>query len=586
MKFKKMLTGALSLALCASVLAGCGSSSSSDNSIVINLGSEPSFLNSVKATGTIDGNVLRHCMEGLVALDENDEPIPGVAESWDISEDGKTVTFHLRDDSVWSNGDPVTAKDFEFAFDMLFTPANAADYAGTWAPLVVGAEDILDSRLNAEATMVSEGKASYDDEDKFKADEEVEKETEKLAAANLEAGFAAKGWKAVDDNTFEVQLVNPTTYFVPLMAFINFYPVNEDFWNEVGGVDEYATEAENLIYNGAFEITTWTHEDEIVLEKRADYWNADTISLDKITMRMITDTNAILNEWNSGTIDMVGLTGEQANGLREEDQEVLQYSDGSNFYMEYNTLLPGLNNAKVRKALTYAIDAQQFIDSVLQNSSTVANSFTPSAILNGTFTEKVGDLMQREANGEINKADEMPAVKALLEEGLAEEGLTAADLKITIVADEGDSVQLMCAYIQEQWNKILGINVEVEQMTYKARLQRMSDKDFSCVMAGWGPDYNDPMTFVDLWYTNAGNNHTSWSNAQYDSLIDQARMEGNADARTDLLIQAEQILADEMPVGYMYCRVRDYVVSDRVEGVVRTAFQDINVKNASIKESK
>ncbi|MDD3049210.1 MAG: peptide ABC transporter substrate-binding protein [Bacilli bacterium] len=552
MKIKKMLMGVLSLAMVATVLTGCGSDSSSDNSIVINLGSEPSYVNSVKATGTIDGNVLRHCMEGLVTLDENDEAVAGVAKSWETSEDGKTVTFHLRKDSTWSNGDKVTAKDFVFAFNQLFNLANTADYASTWSPLIVGAQDLLDASKDG-----------------------LDSDAAKEALKNV-------GWSAPDDYTFVVQLNNPTTYFVPLMAFVNFYPVHEATWNEYG-VDGYATEADKLVYNGAFEITDWTHEDQIVFEKRADYWNADKINLDKITMRMITDTNSILNEYNSGSIDMVGLTGEQAAQLKDEDKEVLQYDDGSNFYMEFNTTIKGLDNKKVRKALTYALDAQKFINNILKNSSTVANNFTPSAILNGSFTEAVGDLMQRDANGATTGADEMPAVKAMFEEGLAEAGITAADLKLVLVADEGDSVQKMCAYVQEQWKKILGINIEIEQMTYKARLQRMSEKDFSVVFAGWGPDYNDPMTFVDLWYTNAGNNHTSWSNAQYDALIDQARAEANADARTQLLIEAEKILADEMPVGYVYCRVRDYAVSERVEGIYRTAFQDINAKFAKIK---
>lgn len=547
-----MLTGVLSLALCASVLVGCNGSGSNDNSITVNLGSEPSKLNTVLATGSPDGNVLRHCMEGLVTLDENDEAQPGVAKEWKTSEDGKTVTFKLRKDATWSNGEKVTAKDFEFAFTQQFNQANAADYASTWAPLVEGAEAFYAA---------------------------TEKGTDTDAA---KAAFENRGWVAEDDYTFVVHLVNPTTYFVPLMAYMSFYPVNEDAWNEFGGAEEYATEADKMIYNGAFEITEWTHEDQIVFAKRADYWNADKINLDKMTFRMIVDSNAALNEYNSGGLDMVGLTGDQAAQLREEGKEVLKYNDGSNFYLEFNTTKPGLNNAKIRKALTYALDAQQFIENILKNSSTVANSFTPEAINNGEFTKQVGDLMNRDTIAPTGKK-EMPEVKKMFEEGLAEEGLTADQLDLELLADEGDSVTTMCAYVQEQFKTILGVDLEINQQTFQSRIKKMNSHDFSIVFAGWGPDYNDPMTFMDLWLTGGGNNHTSWSNAEYDALIKNAAKEADATARTNMLIEAEKILADEMPVGYVYCRVKDYAVSDRVSGIYRTAFQDLNCKFAKVK---
>lgn len=552
MKIKKMLTGVLSLALCASVLVGCGGSGSNDNSITVNLGSEPSKLNTVLATGSPDGNVLRHCMEGLVTLDENDEAQPGVATEWETSEDGKTVTFKLRKDATWSNGEKVTAKDFEFAFTQQFNQANAADYASTWAPLVEGAEEFY--AATADGTDTDAAKAA----------------------------FKNRGWVAEDDYTFVVHLVNPTTYFVPLMAYTSFYPVNEAAWNDFGGAEEYATEADKMIYNGAFEITEWTHEDQIVFAKRADYWNADKINLDKMTFRMIVDSNAALNEYNSGGLDMVGLTGDQAAQLREEGKEVLKYNDGSNFYLEFNTTKPGLNNAKIRKALTYALDAQQFIENILKNSSTVANSFTPAAISNGEFTKQVGDLMNRDEIAPTGKK-EMPAVKKMFEEGLAEEGLTADQLDLELLADEGDSVTTMCAYVQEQFKTILGVDLEINQQTFQSRIEKMNKHDFSIVFAGWGPDYNDPMTFMDLWLTGGGNNHTLWSNAEYDALIKNAAKEADATARTNMLIQAEKILADEMPVGYVYCRVRDYAVSDRVSGIYRTAFQDLNCKFAKVK---
>ena len=205
--------------------------------------------------------------------------------------------------------------------------------------------------------------------------------------------------------------------------------------------------------------------------------------------------------------------------------------------------------------------AEGFVKSILQNDSYVATSFTPKAIAQGEFKKAVGDLIERPANNDYTET------KKLLEEGLREEGLTLETFKITMIADEGDSVARMCAYVQEQLKQNLGVKMEINQLTYKARLQAMTDKQFSVVMAGWGPDYNDPMTFMDLWVTDGGNNHTSWSNAKYDKLIEDARKEADTAKRTQLLVDAEKLLMEEMPVGPIYCRVRDYVVSPKLKGM-------------------
>ena len=549
MKFKRILAGMLTTAMSISLLTGCGSSSSG-NEIIVNLGSEPSHLNSILATGSIDGNVFRQCMEGLVALDENDEAIPAMATKWEESEDKMTYTFHLRKDAKWSNGEKVTAKDFEYGWDQLFNLENAAAYASTWAPLFVGAEDLLAAK----------------DSKAFTAAKEAQK-----AAGTL-------GYEATDDYTFVIHLTAPYVYIVPLLSFMNFFPVNEKAVKDAGGVADYATEADNIVTNGAFNLTEWTHEDSIVLEKNEEYWNAKEIKLDKCTMRMITDTNTSMNEFKSGNIDMIGLTGDQNKQLNDDGTKTLAYNDGSNFYMEYNTTEAGLNNAKVRQALTIGLDAEGFVKSILKNDSQVATSFTPPAISQGTFKETVGDLITRPTDGDYS------AAKALLEEGLAEENLTLDTFAPTMIADEGDSVKTMCEYIQEQLKKNLGVTLKVEQLTYKARLQRMDDHDFSIVMAGWGPDYNDPMTFMDLWVTGGGNNHTSWSNAEYDSLIKAAQVEGDAAKRTEMLVQAEKILAAESPIGPIYYRTRDYVCSDKVKGIFRSAFQDLDITGAYIEE--
>lgn len=392
--------------------------------------------------------------------------------------------------------------------------------------------------------------------------------------AELAAAIEAVGYRAVDDYTLEVTLTNPYPYFLSVLAFYSFAPVNEKAYTEIGA-DNYAKEADTIVTNGPFNMTGWEHESEIVLEKNPDYYAADTINLDKITMLMMNDSNARLNSFKAGDCDMIELAGDQPALLTKEGKTVLSYDDGSTWYFEFQTTKKGLNNPKVRQAMTLAVDAQSFIDNVVKNNSEVAYSFTPTAINNGKFAETVGKVLKR---------GDYAAAKALFEEGLAEEGMTPADLQLTIIADDTDVAGKYCAFFQEQWKTNLGIDVAVSQMPYKSRLERMQTKDFDIVMAGWGPDYNDPMTFVDLFVTDAGNNHTNWSNAEYDQLIKDAIVEPDAEKRTEILVKAENILLADMPVGPIYNRKKDYVTSDRLTGVVKTAFTDLALRWADVTE--
>lgn len=569
MKLKKLVA----LALTATMLVGCGggSGSSDENAISIDLTQEPPQMNSILTSSTGSGNVLRHCMEGLVSLDENSEPVPGMAESWDVSEDYRTVTFHLRKGAKWSSGEEVTAKDFVFALDQLFTTSNAAPYSGSWAPRIVGAEDYM-----AATEKLAEAESVLSKAKKDKGDTSSAEAAVAAAEAEVARVHESIGYKAVDDYTLTFNLTGPYEYFVALTAFYNFLPVNEKQFNELGGIESYATEADKMVYNGPFVITDWTHEDSIVLEKNPDYWDADSIKLDKITFRMIKDSNTRLNEYQAGSIDVIELIGDQVQDLQKEDQYkdlIKEFDDGSNFYLQYNVTRPGLNNANIRKAITYAVDAQQFIDSIVKNGSTVANSFTPPAINNGEFTASVGDVYHRDSVDP----------KALLEQGLAETGLTVDELKFTMIADDTDSAKTYAAFVQEQVKSKLGVNIEVKAETYKARINDMNNHNFDIVFAGWGPDYNDPMTFLDLFVTGAGNNSGLYSNPTYDSLVEQANAEADQTRRNELMVQIEQILAQDCPIGYVYNRKKSYITSERVKGLVRTAFSDIDARHASVK---
>lgn len=544
---KKIVVLCLTLLMALTSFVGCGPTTSSGDSnpakqaaggdstggeatgkkaISINLVQEPPELLSVLTTDTASMTVLRHVVENLVMLDEKDEVIPGVAESWEYDEASLTYTFKLRQNSKWSTGQPVTAKDFVFAWQTLVNPKTAAEY-------------------NYMGFILKNGEA----------------------IANGEMDVTELGVKAVDDYTLQVTLERPVPYALSMFAFVVFAPINEENYTNLG--ETYGKDANTLPTNGAFNVTSWTHESDIVLAKNPEYWNAEKVNLDEVKMLMITDTNASLNEFKAGGAQMVLVNGEQAAQLKAEGKDVLNYDDGSCWYFEFNTTKEGLKNAKIRRALTLGVDAKLFIEGVVKNNSTVATSFTPPAVngVNGKFKDAVGDLIPRD--------NDFAAAKALLEEGMKEEGLTS--LNLSYICDDTDTAAKYAAYFQEQWKKNLGFEVTIQAMPFKSRIDRMQNKDFDIVLAGWGPDYNDPMTFMDLWVTGGGNNHTSYSNAEYDALIKAATVEADVNKRQEMLIQAEKVLMTDLPIGPIYNRARDYIVADGLTGVIRTAFQDINV---------
>ncbi len=542
---------------CLAMLVGCGSGGSAGaNEITINLGAEPPEMDSILTTSAGSMNVLRHCVEGLVSLDANDEAVPGMAESWDVSEDQKTYTFHLRKGAKWSNGEEVTAKDFVFAWNQHFNARTGAPYASTWMTKIAGAEDIF----NATAE---------------KVDPKDEKSDYKMAEADIPKYMKEHaGWKAIDDYTFQVTFTGPFQYAVVLMAFPSFFPVNQKAYEEAGGNNNYGTDADKLAYNGPFTITSWAHEDSIVLEKNPDYWNAKNIKLDKITMRMIGQETTAINEFNNGSIDMIGLTGDNIKQFKNAQG----FDDGGAWYFEFNSKVNPFNNAKVRKALTLGVDAQAMIDTIVKNDSKVATTFTPPAVAQGEFTEYCGDLFKHITNNDYSEA------KALLEEGLKEEGLTVAEFSPELLCDDSSAAKQQAEFLQAQLKEHLGVTLNIRQVTYNARLDAMDQGDFEIVFAGWSPDYNDPMTYLDMWVTGNGNNHGKWSNAEYDKIIQEASQIADKDAYYAKLKEAEEILAEECPIGFIYDRQTSYVTSDRLKGVVRTAFQDINLNYAYIEE--
>jgi oligopeptide transport system substrate-binding protein len=368
--------------------------------------------------------------------------------------------------------------------------------------------------------------------------------------------------KAKDDKTLEVVLESPVPFFVEQMAFPTFFPQKQAFVEQHG--DKYGTDADKQLYNGPFKLTSWVHEQSATIEKNEHYWDNKNVKLEKVNYTVVKDSTALENLYLAGQIDRMGLVRDQVDRYKDSDEfgTLGQLTAG---YFTFNTTKGALKNAKVRKALTYALDADAFADVIYHNGTKGAKGLIPEGTSNG----QGGDF--RKDNGDlINRGENLKKAKDLLAEGLKEAGVS--ELKFKLLIDDGDIGKKMGEFVQEQWRTNLGLAIEVENVPFKLRLQRSHDGDFDVVMAAWGADYNDPMTFLDMWITGSDFNDAKWSNAKYDELIKTAQKEVDSKKRMKTLQDAEKLLMDEMPVGPYVHRGSSFIMKKYVKGWVATTF--------------
>lgn len=566
MKFRKILAMVMALALLCATFAACGDTSGTSSSAgtssaasdsgdssaaeegetatggsggTLNMRNtmEPTSLNTLLATYAYDFTPINAMIECLYRDDENDVPQPAGAETVDISDDKLVYTFHLREDATWSNGDPVVATDYEFAWQQALNPKVASDYAY-----------MLYFIHNAQPYF------------------------------NGEVEWSEVGVKVIDEYTLEVTLDNPLPYATDLFAFPTLAPINQKFYEEVGA-DKYATDAEYFCCNGMYELTEWSHNSQIVFQKREEYWNADAVGPDEIVYKIITDSQAGLNSYLSREIDYTDLdSGEVVQQAEAAGFEVGVKPARSSYYLIVNTEDEFMSNQNLRLALAYSIDKQALVDTVYQNDNQPMTSFTPPAIMGAAgadgpsfqeaLLEERGEMYP--GSGDLEKAQEY------LQAALEELGCTVDELNLSIDCAD-DSLRRNCAtFLQEQWRQNLGIeNITVNSMQTKQVAANRQSGDYCMSLGGWSPDYNDAINFLDLWVTDGGNNDSFWSNEEYDNLIAQATAEADEEVRQQYLFDAEEILAAEMPVIPLYwqCQNYSYNKDKIVDGAIITANQ-------------
>ena len=479
-KLKKLCAVVLAATLSTSLFIGCGDSSakggssSSNQQLVFNLGEDPETMDPTLNNSSGAGTMILNAFEGLMVLNENDQPVEGAAESYEVSEDGLVYTFKLRQDGKWSDGEAVVADNFKYSWLRALNKETAAEYAYQ-----------LFYIKNAE---------------KF---------------YNGEASAEEVGIKVLDDYTLEVTLETPTSYFLQLCAFTTYVPLREDIVS--ANPEGWATKPETYISNGAFKLVKWDMKDQLVFEKNENYWDKDSVKLDTLTFKLVSDETTAYSELKAGNFDIVNSvpTNEIEPGI-EEGLVHVNPKLGT-YYFAINVgkqdtlnedVKKALSNKLVRQALNLAIDRQEIIDNVGKAEQVPAYSFVPKGIIDENGNEFASKEYYDPSDMEGNKEK----AKELLKEAGYENGQGIPTIEL-MYNSEGPHKDI-CQIIQQNWEKI-GINVELTNQEWAVFSNSRQQGDYQIARHGWIGDYVDPMTFLDLWVTNGGNNDCGFSNAKF-----------------------------------------------------------------------
>ncbi len=484
-----------------------------------NLGAEPTSLDSTVATYAHDFLILSNVQEGLVRLNLKQETEGAMAESWDVSDDKLTYTFHLRD-AKWSNGDPVTAQDFEYGWKLALNPKTASQYGFIFATAnIAGANDY---NSMADAT-----------------DEELQ-----AAANNV-------GVKALDPKTLQVTLAAPSPFFLDLTSFATFFPVNQKFYESLEA-GTYGTDSDKLLYNGPFVVSEWNHDQSVKISKNENYWDANTVKISDVNFSIVTDSNTAFNLYLSGDLD--------SNPVPEQFLE--QYKDDPNskfepetrtFWLYTNMAGEGvkgeyLKNKNFREALAIGFDRQQFVDVISGGQYGPAFGILPPGI-RGTSKEK--DFIEEFARNVIK--EDAKKAKELVAKALEEVGKPLPELEL-LIGDNDLSLKI-AQFLQEQW-KQAGVTITVNQQPSKIQKELRKTGKFDLNHSGWGADYNDPSTFLDLFTSDNSFNELKFSDARYDELVKGAAKEKDEAKRMQMYAEAEQILLSSYSVIPTYHRAQ------------------------------
>jgi oligopeptide transport system substrate-binding protein len=495
----------LGTAGCGSVFEGGGGGGSAQktDTLNVNLEDEVPDLNSATMSDVTSFNVVTNLNEGLYRLDQNQEPVPAAAEGVEISSDGLTYTFTLRDGIVWSNGDPVTSHDFKYAWLHVLDPETAATYAYIISTFVKGAEEYNLDKAGPEAVAI----------------------------------------ETPDDKTISVELISKSPFFVQLTSFVTYFPLHQEFVEKMG--DKYAQDGDSLLYNGPYIMTAGSQGggSTVVLEKNEKYWDKENVAVKTINGRIVKDNNTAINLFEAGELAITPITGDSVKQY-EDNPDFYRYVEPATIYGRLNQKAPGLDNLNIRKALMIGFDRVALTDQILQDGSVPAYGFVPPAISPGP-----GDQTFRQANGDLVPKD-VDSARAMWEKGVEEVG---EEPQLTMLFSDDTAGRDSATFMKDQYRKNLGVDLDVEIVTFDAALDRVDAEDYQINYSfGWIGDYDDPMTFMDLYLSDSPFNNSFFENEEYDRLIKEAQTTSDLELRMQNMLKAERILIEQAGTVPLY----------------------------------
>ena len=480
--------------------------------LLLGNGTEPSGIDPHLVTGVPEHKILLALLEGLVVFNpKNNGVLPGVAEDWNISDDGLSYTFIFNPDAKWTNGDSVKPEDFAYSWERILSPDLGAQYA-----------DML-----------------Y-----------VIKNAEKFHKGDIK-DFSQVGI-SITKNKLKVELENPTPYFLNILTHYSTWPVHPETVEKYGGMisrNNQWTRVDNFVGNGPFKLESWEINKALRVSRNDLYWGNSANKINGIEFIPIDNELTQDRLFRSGGIHLANtVPTEKINRYRDErPDELYEHNYFGTYYYRINTNKYPLNNINFRKALSLAIDRELIVKSILKGNQKISYSFTPP-----------------DENGYNPKTKlDFNPIKA--KEFLEKSGYDVNNPPLEILYNTSEGHQKIAQAIQEMWKKNLGLNVVLTNVDWKVYLTRETQGEFDISRAGWIGDYPDPFTFLDMMVTNRGNNKTGWSNSEFDNILKNAASQISTSDRYNLYEKAEKILIDELPVIPLYTYTRTYLLSQRVK---------------------
>lgn len=493
-----------------------GNGKTEEKVLYLNNGNEPTTFDPSVGFDAVSWNALNNLMEGLTRLGEDHLPKEATAETIDVSEDGLTYTFNIREDAKWSNGDSVTANDFLYGWTRMLDP-NTASPAAFLGYFIEGAEAF------------NTGEGSIED----------------------------VGMKVVDEKTFEVKLTAPTDAFLNIITNPSFFPVNKSVATEN---PEWFTEADSFVGNGPFQLATWEHDVKMVFEKNAEYWDAETVKLDKVEWAMVNDSNTEYQMYEANELDVSDVPAELSEQLMDSEEVSIQDQAGTYFY-RFNTTMEPFTNAKIRKAFALAVNQEQIVEFVTKNGEKPAHGFVSYGFQGPDgkdFRDAVGNLVEFNAE----------EAKNLLEEGMEEEGYETLPT-VTLTYATSDTHQNIAVALQAQFKEALGVDVELANVESSVFSSEQKELKYQLSRSSFLHDYADPVNAIESFITGSSMNRTGWSNAEFDKLIADAKAETDPAVRWKLLLDAEKLLMEEAPIFPIHFYNQVALQKPGVSGIVR-----------------